>query len=452
MRHLFLAVTFFITCSIITSSCGNREEIPDRQQVHELQEGMDSVTVQQVEAEYDSYGFRIDTLLTHNYKVKRNESFYLILVKFNFSAQEIFNITRKARGIADVRLMKPGQLYRTYAVADSVDSISRLIWQPNPVDFVVFELQDSLNVYRASKTVTMTTEVASATINSSLYESMQEEELSPLLAYKLSDIYAWEIDFYRLMKGDKFRVLYEKKYIDGEEYGIGDILSAEFEHQGEVYSAYKFESDKVSGYFDADGRSMQKALLKVPFKYNQRISSGFSYNRFHPVLKRRRPHYGVDYAAPYGTPVLATGDGTVTEARYRGANGNIVQIRHNATYRTAYLHLKGFARGIRRGATVDQGQIIGYVGNTGRVTGTHLDYRVYVNDRPVNPVTLKLPASESVPSSDMDDFINLRERYYRMLNQTFPSHPMLSNINNGLPGVGRSSSTALHTTHWYEAR
>lgn len=416
----------------------------------DLQADPDSVVFEQVKAEFDSFGFRVDTLQVNDYTIKRNESFYLILDKFNFSAQEIHNITQKAKELVDVRRLKPGQLYRTYASADADAGISRLVWQPNPVDYVVFEWQDSLNIYTSSKSITTTQESASATIHSSLYEAMQNEGLSPLLAYKLSDIYAWEIDFYRLRSGDNFKVLYEKKYIDGEEYGIGDILAVQFEHMGRLYSAYKFESEGVSGYFDEEGNSMQKALLKVPFKYNQRISSNFSYNRFHPILKQRRPHYGVDYAAPYGTPVLAVGKGTVTEARYRGANGNIVQIHHNSTYRTAYLHLKGFARGIRKGATVEQGQIIGYVGNTGRVTGTHLHYEIYKNGRPINPLTLDLPASESVPESAMHAFERVRQEYDRKLldqqdEYAFPNPP-LTHINSGLPSGGRNSSGALHTT------
>jgi murein DD-endopeptidase MepM/ murein hydrolase activator NlpD len=451
MRHLSLALAIFAISIIM--AC-NKEVKPSNQlQAVELQSDPDTALVQQVEAEFDSFGFRIDTLEVNDFTVKRNESFYLILDKFNFSAQEIYDITQKARRVMDVRHLRPGQSYRIYASSDSGGTdIARLVWQPNPVDYVVFEWQDSLNIYASSKTITTTNEVASAIITSSLYEAMQKEGLSPLLAYKLSEIYAWEIDFYQLRDGDNFRILYEKKYIDGEEYGVGDVLAAEFEHRGETYTAYKFESDNVNGYFDRNGNSLQKALLKVPFKYNHRISSGFSHNRFHPVLKRRRPHYGVDYAAPYGTPVLAVGDGTITEAQYRGANGNIVKIRHNSTYETAYLHLKGFARGIRRGVTVEQGQVIGYVGNTGRVTGTHLDYRVYKNGRPVNPLTLDLPASESVPDEDMQLFEGLRTEYEQELNQVSSPSRLISGINTDLPVAGRSSSGALHKTHWYEAQ
>ena len=184
-----------------------------------------------------------------------------------------------------------------------------------------------------------------------------------------------------------------------------------------MFDAFFYETNDRAGYFDSAGKGVQKALLKAPFTYSQRVSSNFSHNRFHPVLKTRRPHYGVDYAAPLGTPVIAVGDGTITESRYRGANGNIVKIQHNSTYTTAYLHLNGFARGIKRGAKVKQGQVIGYVGRTGRVTGVHLDYRIYKNDQPVNPLTIDLPPSKAISNSEMKQFRLTVEKYKFQLSQ-----------------------------------
>lgn len=391
--------------------------------------------------EYDHYGFRVDTLQVSDYKVQRNESLYLILDKFNFSPREIYDISQEAEGLIDKRSFKPGQPYRVYASKDEEKSLHRLIWQPNPVDYVVFDWQDSLTVYKSSKIISSSTKTASGEINSSLYETMQEEGLSPMLAYKLSEIYAWEIDFFSLRSGDRFRLVYEEKYIDGEFFEIGDIKAVEFTHRGESYPAFQYHDEHIQGYFDAEGNSVQKALLKAPFKYSQRISSGFSHNRFHPVLKRRIPHYGVDYAAPHGTPVLSTGDGTITEARYRGANGNIVKVRHNGTYETAYLHLSDFARGIRRGVEVKQGQVIGYVGKTGRVTGTHLDYRIYRNNSPVNPLTVDLPSSESIPQESMASFERLRDRYLEKLDQ----HKLPSTLLTGtgeLPGTQKIQGSA----------
>ncbi|NGP76750.1 peptidoglycan DD-metalloendopeptidase family protein [Balneolaceae bacterium YR4-1] len=408
---LLLAVALFISCSQDTEK--------DKALVKGDQLTTDSVATEAdtLNEEYDDFGFRVDTAKVQDHEVLKNESLYLILDKFDFSAQEIYAVTQQARDLIDVRSFKPGQRYRIYASLNEGknEALTRLVWQPNPLDYVVFDWQDSLQIYKSSKIVTTKIETASAEINSSLYETMVMEELSPLLAYKLSEIYAWEIDFFSLRNGDSFQMIYEKKYIDDTFFEIGDIKAASFTHRGETYNAFKFEDENISGYFDEDGNSVQKALLKAPFKFNQRISSGFSHNRFHPVLKRRLPHYGVDYAAPHGTPVLSVGDGTVTESRYRGANGNIVKIRHNSTYETAYLHLSGFASGIKKGRTVKQGQVIGYVGKTGRVTGTHLDYRIYKNDSPVNPLTVDLPSSESIPASSIDNFKSKRDQFLEEL-------------------------------------
>ena len=205
--------------------------------------------------------------------------------------------------------------------------------------------------------------------------------------------------------------------VDGKPFDVGKVLAASFTHKGDEYKAFYYDSGEHTGYFDEEGGALQKALLKAPFKYSQRISSGFSHNRFHPVLGKNMPHYGVDYAAPLGTPVLATGDGEVIESRYRGANGNIVKIKHNSVYTTAYLHLNGFASGIKKGVRVKQGQVIGYVGRTGRVTGVHLDYRIYVNDQPVNPLRVELPPTKSLTERDLDQFKLYIERYRFQLTQ-----------------------------------
>ena len=365
---------------------------------------------------FDSFGLKIDSVEVQEHTIKRNESLYTILDSYNFSPQEIYGVTEQAQKFIDFDDFKPGQTYRTYSYPDNANSITKMVWQPNPVDYVVFNWQDdSLAIYEATRPVTNTTTSVSGTIDNSLYQTINNNDASPLLAYKLAEIFAWQINFFGLREGDSFNVLYNKQFVNNEYYGIGEVLAAEFTHRGETYRAYKFNEAETDGYFTETGKSVQKALLKAPFKFSQRISSHFSHSRYHPILKKRMPHYGVDYAAPYGTPVLSVGDGTVTEAQYRGANGNIIKITHNGTYRTAYLHLKGFANGIHPGADVEQGQVIGYVGNTGRSTGTHLDYRLYRNNRPVNPLTVELPSSDSVPDSLMREFKQVRDSLNRQL-------------------------------------
>ncbi|MDZ7774066.1 MAG: peptidoglycan DD-metalloendopeptidase family protein [Balneolaceae bacterium] len=412
------------------------------------------------EARYDSYGFRVDNLQVSERQVRRNESLYLILDGLGFSRSEIYRITSRAENHIDFSDFKPGQDYRVYTrtadssggpvpaegaageahlagepatsgpsreePSDDAPPVERLVWQSSDTDYVVFEFSDSLRIYRDAHEVVTRTAKTSAEITSSLYMAVTGQGASQVLAYKMSDVLAWEIDFFNLRDGDSFEVYYENTYVNGEYRGVGDILAIEFTHMGETHQAYRFAAGETEGFYDGEGNSVQKALLKAPFRYNQRISSGFNPRRFHPVLKERRPHNGVDYAAPHGTPVLSTGAGTVVEAGYRGANGNWVKIRHNGTFDTAYLHLSGFASGIRRGATVDQGEVIGYVGATGRVTGTHLHYQLYRNGSPVNPLTIDLPSSESVPQELLDEFMQRRNELRAQLLTLEHPHPILS--------------------------
>jgi murein DD-endopeptidase MepM/ murein hydrolase activator NlpD len=364
----------------------------------------------------DKFGIPIDSIEVQDHIVKRNESLYLILDKFDFSPLEIHSITQKVNDFIKFNQIKPGQKYRAYVSDDSTKDVSHILLQKNPLDYVVLDWQeDSLQVYQASRPLNSRTVAASGTINNSLYQTISSKGGSQLLANRMANIFAWQINFFGLRPGDSYKVLYEKQFIDDNYYGISDIKAAEFTHRGESYKAYKFSRGDVQGFFNENGESVQKALLQAPFKFSQRVSSNFSRSRYHPILKKNVPHYGVDYAAPPGTPVLSVGDGTVTEARYRGANGNIVKVTHNSAYRTAYLHLRGFAKGIKRGANVKQGQVIGYVGSTGRATGPHLHYSLYKNDRPVNSRTVDLPSSESVPDSLMDVFAEVRDSLNRQL-------------------------------------
>jgi len=371
--------------------------------------------------ELDEYGFPVGNVSVNTSTVKRNESLYLILEKLDVSRKQIWEIQKTASQIFDPSRIKPGQKYVTYSKPGISENTFRLIYHPDPVNYYVIDWQNELVVEAGKKRVEINLRFAEGIIESSLYESLAKKNVTPLLANELSNVFAWQIDFFRLYPGDSYRVIFEEKFSGGEYLGLGKILAAEFVHQNENYKAFFYKDQNHTGYYDENGKSVQKALLKAPFKFSQRISSGFSHNRFHPVLKRRMPHYGVDYAAPRGTPVISVGDGQVIEARYRGANGNIVKIRHNGTYTTAYLHLQGFARGIKKGAEVKQGQVIGYVGKTGRVTGVHLDYRIYKNNRPVNPLTIKLPPSRSIDAQSVSNFMAQREKLWNKLTNSASS-------------------------------
>lgn len=366
----------------------------------------------------DAFGQVTDSLQVKEHKVKPNESFYQILAKYDFSPRQIYSITQKASDIINLKGLKPGQKYRTYALNNGQTQIEKMVWQPNPVDYVVFDqLPDTVQIYKAARPLSTKLAVASGEIDNSLFQAIKREQASPLLAYKLADVFAWEIDFYRLRKGDSFKALYDKKYIGNNFYDIGDIEAAQFSFRGKTYRAYRFAHGDFDGYFNKDGHSVEKALLKMPFKFSQRITSRFSRHRMNPVLHKVMPHHGVDYGAPRGTPVLATGNGTVLEAHYGGASGNIVKIRHNRIYTTVYMHLNRFAKGVHAGTSVKQGQVIGYVGSTGRSTGPHLHYAIYKNGRYVNPLTVDLPSAKSVPDSLMNDFAQIRDSLNHKMQQ-----------------------------------
>lgn len=343
----------------------------------------------------DHYGFitQGDELEVEESVVKRNESLYIILRRHDVDPQMIYNIQQSASGSVNLRRMMPGQSYRIYKDEDGAFA---MVWHQSKVNYATINWKDDITVEKGSIPITVKEAEVAGVITSSLYETVTGAGVSQRLGVELADVFGWEVDFFALRNGDHFKVIYENLYVNDEYLGIGDIKAAEFQHRGSIHKAYYFDNESRSGFFDENGNSMQKELLKAPFNYSQRISSSFSNSRFHPILNERRPHHGTDYAAPTGTPIISVGEGTVTEARYRGGNGNIVQIRHNNSYKTAYLHMSRFASGIRPGVKVEQGQVIGYVGQTGLATGPHLCYRLYVNDRPVNSVTVDLPAAESL--------------------------------------------------------
>lgn len=357
----------------------------------------------------DDYGFYEEDFEIETHTIARNESLYIILRRYDISPLQIDRIQREVNGKANLNRLRPGQKYHIYKRNDEAVAF---VWNISRLDYLVINWQnEQIEVQRDQFEMRTVQRSASGTIQSSLYETLQREGITQLLGSAIADIYAWEIDFFSLRNGDSFKVIYDEHYVGDDFFGVGAVHAAEFYHRGQARKAYRFENESQSGYFDEDGNSLQRALLKAPFRYNQRVSSGFSHNRLHPILRERRPHHGVDYAAPRGTPIIAVGDGVVTEARYRGGNGNIVQIRHNSVYKTAYLHMNGFAPGIRAGVRVEQGQVIGYVGSTGLATGPHVCYRLYVNDRPVNSLTADLPVSESLEEAYMDEFADIRIQF-----------------------------------------
>jgi murein DD-endopeptidase MepM/ murein hydrolase activator NlpD len=276
-----------------------------------------------------------------------------------------------------------------------------------------------LLIYRSGNTFRATTRhipeeteilLAGGVIESSLFATVDSIGEMPQLAGIVADLFAWDIDFIKdLRKGDAFRVIVEKKYREGRSAGYGRVLAAEFVNRKTAFHAFYYEDPEGrTGYYNMDGSSMRKQFLRAPLRYS-RISSGYSHRRFHPILKRYRPHLAVDYAAPRGTPVHTIGDGTVIFCGRKGPNGKMVKIRHNGIYTTAYIHLSRYGRGIKKGTRVKQGQVIGYVGSTGRATGPHLDFSIYKNGRRINPLTYKNPPSHPVKEKHLEDFFQKRD-------------------------------------------
>jgi len=266
-----------------------------------------------------------------------------------------------------------------------------------------FDLQDSVHVESHEREITRKLLTASGEIKTSLWNELVHQGANPSLALEMSEVYAWAIDFFGLQKGDQFRVIYEQLLVENEVVGLGKIRTAWFKHANKDFYAFYFIQDSIGDYFDEEAQSLRRTFLKAPLRFS-RISSRFSHSRLHPVLKIRRPHHGVDYAAPTGTPVQAIGDGKIIYAARKGGAGNMVKIKHNGTYSTAYLHLSRFGKGIKSGVFVKQGDIVGYVGSTGLSTGPHLDFRFYKNGQAVDPLKVESPPAEPVDSSNIESF------------------------------------------------
>jgi len=354
------------------------------------------------------YGFPVDSFQIEQYKVKRNQNVADVLTKKgDVDYSVVYKIADKAKPVFDVRKFKKGNLYTLFFSKDSLNRLQSFVYEINNTDFLVVDLRDSINVYRGEKDVTTIRKKSSGVITSSLWNTIKEEKVSPLLAMELSDIFAWTVDFFGIEKGDYFKAIYDEEFVDSVSINIPKVYAALFHHRGQDYYAFDFEQDSIWDFFDENGNSLRKAFLKAPLKFS-RISSRFTNHRWHPVLKIYRPHHGVDYAAPEGTPVHALGDGRIIAKGYQPrGGGNYLKIKHNSVYTTSYMHLHGFAKGMAKGVYVKQGQLIGYVGHTGLATGPHLDFRVYKQGRAVDPLKIKAPPVMPVKPENMQKFKDL---------------------------------------------
>jgi len=349
------------------------------------------------------FGFVLDNYIVKRDTIRKGDSFGEILERNNIGYPRIFNIAEKAKDSFDIRKLHVGKPYTLLCANDSLQTPQCFIYQPNSIDYVVVNFADSIHAYTKSKPIKYVEKTASGIIpeGMGISQLMIEQGLSPRLAYKMADeIYAWTIDFRRLQKGDQFKVIYTDKYIDDSIYvGVHDIKAVYFEHKKQPFYAFQFETDSIKGiidYFNEEAKNLRRAFLKAPVQFS-RISSRYNLNRRIAYYGYKlRPHKGTDFAAPIGTPILATASGTVTESTRRGGNGKYVKIRHNATYSTQYLHMK--AQNVKKGDYVKQGDVIGWIGMTGNTGGPHVCYRFWKNGKQVDPLREKLP--EAKPISD----------------------------------------------------
>lgn len=372
----------------------------------------------------------IDSLNVNDYSVQSGESLSLIFSKLGLLAVGD-SIIQAMADYVNPKKIRSGQLYSTLTTQDEFETIQYLIFGKSLTDHVIVDLTNRpIRSYLYQKEVMLRQQYLEGTVKSSLWNEIKKQGADPLLAVKLADIYAWQIDFFGIQENDSFQVLYTESFIDDSVYlSITSIDGAIFTHSGKPFSAIPFTQDSVLEYFDLEGQSLQKAFLKAPMDFF-RITSRFTNSRFHPVLKRYRAHHGVDYAAPSGTPVKTIGSGKVIAKGFqRGGGGNYVKIQHNATYTTTYMHLRGFAKGIAVGKHVQQGEVIGYVGSTGLSTGPHLDFRVYKNGQPIDPLKMESPPSHPV-RPELKDSFNLVKR--QVLSDLNAIH-MIDTVSNHMP-------------------
>ena len=342
--------------------------------------------------------------ILNNYEVKkdtidRGDSFGLILEKNELYYPKIFNIVNEVKKVFDIRRVNVGRPYTILYSKDSIRKPEYFIYQPSSIDYLVVSLGDSIYAEKKQKEVKLVEYEASGVIKSSLSETMQELGLSPLITNELSEIYAWNIDFFRLEKGDNFKILYTSKFIDDSIYiGLNRVHNSYFEHRGKPFYAIEYETDSIRGiteYFDENGKNLRRAFLLSPVQFS-RISSRYNLRRKIAYYGRVKPHYGTDFAAPVGTDIRATASGIVEKSGYTRANGYYIKIKHNATYSTQYLHMR--KKGLKVGTQVKQGDKIGEVGMTGYTSGPHVCYRFWKNGKQVDPLRQKLP--EAKPISD----------------------------------------------------
>ncbi|MDA3954817.1 MAG: peptidoglycan DD-metalloendopeptidase family protein [Bacteroidales bacterium] len=363
------------------------------------------------------YEITIDSFNIVQNRIKRNQNLAKLLVDAGLEYSKVEKATRQSAEVFDIRRIKAGNYYRLYYAKDSSKTLSYFVYKHSPTEYLKIALNNVPSAIKGKKEIVSIRKSSSGTISSSLWATMIENNIDPMMANRLSEIYAWTVDFFGLEQGDQFKVIYDEQFVDSISIGIGEIYAASFNHRGEELLAYEFEQNGVKSFFDEKGKSLRRQFLKSPLRFS-RISSGYSNSRMHPILKIRRPHRGVDYAAPTGTPINSIGDGTVYKKGYTKSAGYYIKIRHNSVYTSGYNHLSRYPKGIKVGQRVTQGQIVGYVGSTGYATGPHLDFRVWKNGQATDPLKIKAPPVEPIAEQNITAFKKSKQELKDELEKT----------------------------------
>lgn len=395
MKNIYLVAALVV--SVFLWSCGKDKK--------ESKTPKEEVKIKKTPPQIQEYGFLLNDYEVVRDTIRLGDSFGGIMDANGVTRGEVFRISEKVKDTFNPARIVAGKPYTILKSKDTSATVKAFIYENDRINYTVVDLADSIRAYRAKKPVTIKRKVASGVITSSLSGAMDNEGLSILLADKIADIYRWKIDFFKIQKGDQFKLIYNEKYINDTVYaGVENIEAAVLTHYKNPYYAFEFGKDSVSGfakYYDEEANSLQSFFLKAPLKFS-RISSRYTKRRFHPVQKRWKAHKGTDYAAPTGTPIWSTADGVVIKSSYTRGNGNYVKVRHNDKYTTQYLHMS--KRNAKVGQRVKQGDVIGYVGSTGLATGPHVCYRFWVHGRQVDPYKQNLPSSEPLKEELKPDY------------------------------------------------
>lgn len=353
------------------------------------------------------YGMNLTGCKLLTFSVQPNELLTDIFTKHNIATSVASFVIAESREIFNPRKMKAGNNYTVVMQhSDSGMVPKKIIYEEDKVNYVVFNFDDSTYIYRGKHNVERKRREVGGTIKSSLYETLDANNIPSSLAVRMAEIFSCVIDFYRIQSNDYFKIIYDEDFVEGESVGVGKVYACLFSNGGKEYQAFYFEKEgsHEGEFYDEKGESMKRQFLKSPLKFF-RISSRFSGSRLHPVTRVVKAHLGTDYAAPYGTPIMATADGVIEEAQFKRHNGNYVKVRHNGEFKTQYLHMSKIAKGMHRGVRVRQGEVIGYVGSTGLATGPHVCYRFWRDGKQVDPFKQKVAISEPLPAKYKPEYL-----------------------------------------------